>query len=298
MNDRIWELEVFLHVAEEQSFSATSRTLNCTPSAISKLILRLENRLGVRLFHRTSRVLKLTQEGETFREAAQRVLDTLSDAENAVRKAKADLSGVLRINTTLTFAQNLVVPVLPDMMRAYPNLRVEVMLTASAVDMFEHQIDVSLQSGRIPDSSLIAKRLMNTRWVVCASPDYLRKHGVPQTPADLHEHNCLNFLPGTYRGIWPMRNGETRITIDPQHAPLRANSAELLRVFALSGAGIVRLVDLHVSADLRNGSLVRLLQAFEPDESDPVYAIYPSRRNLSPRVQVFLEYLGKWLDGK
>jgi DNA-binding transcriptional LysR family regulator len=296
VNDRIWELEVFLRVAEERSFSAASRSLNCTPSAISKLILRLENRLGLRLFHRTSRVLKLTQEGDKFLEAAQRVLDALHDAENVVGQSKLTLDGVLRINTTLTFAENLIAPVLPDLLQVHPQLRIEVIVTASAVDMFENQIDVSIQSGRIPDSSLIARRLMDTRWVVCASPEYLHRAGTPRTPDELHAHTCLNFLPGTYRGIWQMRVGDTSIPLDPQNAPFKANSAELLRMFALKGMGIVRLVDVHVRADLRDGRLVRLLEDFEPDDSDPVYAIYPSRRNLSPRVQMFLEFLSERLE--
>ncbi|MGI4813886.1 MAG: LysR substrate-binding domain-containing protein [Janthinobacterium lividum] len=290
MNDQIRELDVFVRLADEKNFSAAARALNCTPSAISKLVQRLEDRLGVRLFHRTSRVLKLTQEGEQFMDAAQRVLDALREAEEGIGRSKLEVSGALRINTTLTFAHNMLAPLLPELLKRHPHLRVEFMLTATPVDLFENQIDVSIQSGHIADSTLIAKRIAGSRWMICASPDYLRRRGRPETPADLAAHNCLNFMPGTYRSQWPLYDGKTILKSEPT-GTVRANSAELLKVFACAGVGIARLADFHVAPELASGALVPLLEEFHLNQADSVYAIYPSKRHLNARVKTFLDFL-------
>lgn len=294
MNDQIREFNVFLRVTEEASFSAAARSLDCNPSTVSKLIQRLENRLKVRLFNRTSRALRLTQEGERFLDAAQRVIDAIEEAENSVGQSVADTVGRLRVNTNLAFAQYHIAPIIGEFLHRYPKLRVEVVLTTTPLDMVEQQIDVSLRGGYIPDSSLVAKRIAASRWVICASPKYLERSGTPLTIEDLAKHNCLNFLPGSYRSTWPMRRESTNVQVDIK-GNFESNSPELLRLLACDGLGIVRLNEFHVGHDLASKKLVSLLDQYQIDVKEPVYAVYASKRNLSPRVKVFLDFLDEKL---
>lgn len=294
MNDRIRELDVFLRVAEAASFSAAARNLDCNASTVSKLIRRLEDRLGVRLFHRTSRVLRLSPEGQRFLEGARRAIDALQDAEDSVGQTGVEATGVLRVSSTLAFVDYHVRPYIAEFVERYPRIRVEFLLTVEPVNLFERQIDISLQSGYIPDSSLIAKRIATSRWIICASPEYLKKAGVPRTPAELRNHNCLNFLPGSYRSTWLMRDGSGEVEPDLK-GNLKSNSPYLLRSFACEGLGIARLSELHIGHDLASGRLVPLLEKFHLEVEEPVFAIYASRRNLSPRIKVFLDFLSEKL---
>jgi DNA-binding transcriptional LysR family regulator len=301
MNDRIRELDVFLRVTEETSFSAAARSLDCNPSTVSKLIQRMEDRLGVRLFHRTSRVLKLTREGERFLEGAHRVIDALEEAESGLGQSRQEASGVLRINCSLLLAHYQISPLMPEFLERHPKMRVEFVLTAAPIDLFENQIDVSFQSGSIPDSSLVARRIASTRWSVCAAPKYLARAGIPLTLEDLSQHNCLNFLPGSFRSSWPLRNGDDPITLDVK-GNIGSNSAELLRVFAVNALGIVRLSDIHIGPDIRSGRLVRVLEGLQDDAEEPLYVVYGSKRNQSLRVRAFLDLVNEkfgasWAEG-
>lgn len=297
MNDRIRELDVFLRVTEESSFSAAARSLDCDPSTVSKLIQRLENRLCVRLFQRTSRALRLTPEGTRFLDAAQRVVDALEDAESVAGQGAAQASGVLRINSALGFAQYHVAPILGEFLARHPNLRVEFVLTAAPVDLIEQQIDVSLRSGYIPDSSLVAKRIASVRWIVCAAPAYLARAGTPKTLDDLQRHNCLNFLPGSFRSTWPMRADGHDTGVDVK-GNVGSNSPDLLRVLALRGLGIVRLSEFLIGHDIAAGALVPVLPALQADAEEPVFAVFASRRNLSTRVKLFLDFVDEKLAGQ
>ncbi|WP_218508256.1 LysR family transcriptional regulator [Variovorax sp. dw_308] len=292
MNDRIRELDVFLRVTEETSFSAAARSLDCDPSTVSKLIQRLEDRLRVRLFHRTSRVLKLTREGEQFLEGAHRVLDALEEAENGLQNTKAQASGVLRFNSTLLLAQHQLSPVIPEFLERHPGMRVEFILTASPIDLFENHIDVAIRSGEIPDSSLVARRISTTRWTLCASPSYLAKAGIPTSLEDLQHHNCMNFLPGSVRSTWTLHDGSEPVSLSVT-GNIGSNSAELLRAYAVAGVGIVSLSHVHVGADLAAGRLVPVLEKFQMASDEPIYVVYPSKRNLSPRVRAFLDFLNE-----
>jgi len=297
MNDRIRELGFFLRVSEEASFSAAARSLDLDPSTISKVIQRLENRLGVRLFHRTSRVLQLTQEGEQFLAAAQKVMAALEEAEASVGPAATEATGVLRLSSTPAFARRRLAPLMPEFMERNPALRVEFVLAATPPDIFEQQIDVSFQSGNIPDSTLVARRITTARWQLCASPAYLQRAGRPRTPAELQQHRCLNFLPGSYRSRWPLRDsteaGERIGTLDPK-ALVAANNGDMLCALAVQGMGIARLADYHIANELASGQLVPVLERYDLDR-EPIYAVYASKRHLSARVRVFLDFAGEKL---
>jgi DNA-binding transcriptional LysR family regulator len=290
VNDRIQELDVFLRVADASSFSAAARGLGCSPSTVSKRIQRLENRLHVRLFHRTSRVLRLTLEGENFMAAAHRVIEAIDEAEAGVGQSGLTASGVLRINCPLLLAQHQLSPLIPEFLSQHPAMRLEFVLSAAPIEPFENQIDVSFQSGSIPDSSMVARRIASTRWSMCAAPSYLRRRGVPCTVDELKSHNCLNFLPGSFRSSWPLRDG-SEVAAHDARGNIGSNSSELLRSFAVAGVGIARLSDMHVDGDIRAGRLVRVLEAYCADTEEPLYVVYASRRNLSVRVKVFLEFI-------
>jgi len=289
-NDRIRELDIFMRVAGERSFSAAARVLDCDPSTVSKLIQRMETRLGVRLFHRTSRMLHLTQEGESYLEGAQRVLEALEEAEEGVARRLAEVEGVLRVNSTLLIAQSRLLPIMGELTRRHPKLQLDLILTAAPLDLFEHQIDLSLRSGHVPDSSLVARRIAGTRWLLCAAPAYLAQAGEPRSPGELAEHNCLNFLPGSYRSNWLLKV-DGKVADVPVQGSIRANSAEALRTLVLQGLGIARLPEPTVRDDLLAGSLVPVLPQHQVDTEEPVYVVYPSKRHLSPRVSAVLDIL-------
>ena len=291
--DNIRELAFFLRVSEEASFSAAARSLDLDPSTISKVVQRLENRLGVRLFHRTSRVLRLTQEGERFLAAAQKVMQALDEAEASLSPTLVEASGLLRVSGTPAFARHFLAPLMPTFIDRHPNIRVEFVLAATPPDLFEQQIDVSFQSGPIPDSTLVARRIASARWRVCASPEYLARAGTPRTPDDLAQHRCLNFLPGSYRSHWVLNDGEQAINIEPK-AVLAANTGDMLCTLALQGLGLARLAHYHAAEPLADGRLVTVLDDYQRD-SEPIFAVYPSRRHLSLRVRAFLDHVAEQL---
>jgi DNA-binding transcriptional LysR family regulator len=300
--DRFREFETFVCVVEAGSFSAASRKLGCTPSAVSKLIERMENRLSVRLLQRTSRSLALTQEGRNFHRAAIRVLETISDAESTLSEVNAPAAGLLRVHTTLNFAQHQVAPVLPEFLARHPQLRIEFLLNSEPVDLVNADIDLSLQVGPVANPALIARRIATTRWLLCAAPHYLTAAGTPQVPEDLLHHNCLNFLPQTYRSVWPLRTEQAEQ--GHSNVPSRyeavgnvaSNSDNFLRVLACQGMGIARLAAFHIAQDLREGRLTLVLNDSLPEQREPVFAVYQSRRNLSSRVKVFLAFLEEKLE--
>lgn len=292
--DSIRELEFFLRVSEETSFSAAARSLDLDPSTISKVVQRLENRLGVRLFHRTSRVLKLTPEGERFLAAAQKVMQALEEAEASLGPAMAEPTGMLRIGCTPAFARFWLGPLLPSFCARYPKLKLEFVTSPNAQDLFDRQIDVSFQSGPIPDSSLVVRRVGTVVWRIYAAPSYLRQHGTPASVDALAPHRCLNFLPGSYRSQWPMRvDGETR-NIAPS-GPVAADNGDLLCALAVAGMGLARLAEYRVAAEVPTGRLVTVLDDCAVD-GEPVFAVYASRRHLSVRVRALLEHIEGEID--
>jgi len=292
MNGRIRELDIFLRVSETQNFSLTARNLDVDPSTISKVIQRLEDRLGVRLFHRTPRALTLTQEGERFLHGAQRVIATLEDADRSFARCRSQALGTLRVNSTPAFSRNRLAPLMPEFAALHPGVKVEFMLTANVPDILEQQIDVSIQSGPIADSTLMAKRVATARWLLCASPSYLAAAGTPATAQDLAGHNCLNFMPGSFRSRWPLAGCERPFEAKGN---MLANNGDMLCALARAGMGIARLADYHAQDDLDNGRLVALAEALAPSPPEPLYAVYAGKRHLSARVQVFLDFLAEKL---
>lgn len=287
---QIDELEAFFAVVEAGNFSAAGRKLSLSPSAVSKLMSRLENRLSVRLFHRTPKALTLTDAGTALQREGQYIFEALANAENAVKQCSSNVSGLLRIHSLFTFAKYQLAPIMGEFLERFPLLRLEFYLSNDPVDFIEQHIDVAIHSGSLPDSSLIARRLISSSWIICGSPDYLEKRGIPQTPADLANHNCLNFTHRTHWNNWPLSDHDQVTTIAAK-GNIGANQGDMLLELARHGVGLVRLAQFHVGDDLRQNRLVPLLEKYQSRIQEPLFVVYQSRKYMSPKVQVLLRFL-------
>ena len=286
--NQLAELEVFIAVVETGSFSAAARRLSRSPSAVSKLISRMEGRLRTLLFERTSREVKLTEAGHTLHKEGLRVLEALTEAENALQHHAEDARGTLRVHCIFTFAKYQLAPAMPEFLEQNPGIRVEFLLNNDPMDMVENNIDVAIHSGTLPDSSLIARRLLTSKWIVCASPAYLARHGTPATPEDLAGHNCLNFTHRTHWNTWPFTTVARGVKAAGR---LGADQGDMLMQLALHGAGLVRLAEFHIRGEIDAGRLVPVLQSFQPAQEEPLFVVYKSRKYLGPKVQAFLDFL-------
>lgn len=291
--DRIGEFQVFVAVAESGSFSAAARTLRMTPSAVSKLIARIEDRTRVRLFDRSTKAAILTREGEAYLQTIQRAIDAMQEVDSIADTLSQVPHGTLRIHTMPSFATYQLAPLLPEFMTLYPDLELEFRLGPKFVGLSD-DMDLAIQFGALADSSLVARKIAISRRILCASPAYLEQHGAPQHPDDLQTHRLLNYsMPG--RESWPFyEDGVVR------HLPVRskvsADQADALLELALAGAGIVRLPEFHIIEHCRAGRLTPLLTAFSQPEA--IYALFRTRRNLSLRLKVFIDFVESKLRGK
>jgi DNA-binding transcriptional LysR family regulator len=281
------DIAIFAQVVEAGDFSAAARALSLTPSAISKSIARLEDQLGRRLLHRSSRAMRLTPEGQGFLDAAQCVLDAMGEVEAVGSDVP---SGTLRIRSVPSFARYQIAPLMPAFRRLHPQLRVEFLLSTERMASLDDGADVAIASGDLPSSSLVARRIASSRWIICASPSYLAEHGTPSSPAELDQHACLNFSMPTNWNRWSGAGSGANGRRNPGGS-IVANQGEMLLALALAGTGIVRLPDYQISPDLRAGRLVALFPEHQDRVEEPIYVLYQNRRNLSPRIRVFLSFL-------
>lgn len=288
--NRAGDMAVFVQVVEHGGFSAAARTLGMTPSAVSKLIARLEARLGAQLVLRSTRKLQLTPEGEQFHERCLRVLADIDEAERSVASAAAP-RGRVAINTSVAFGTTVLVPLVPRLLDTHRAISVDIEMTDRVVDLMDERADIAIRWGPLPPSDLVARRLGETTQHVVASPDYLRRHGRPRRPADLETHRTLGF---TYRRRvpdWPFLVDGTLVEM-PVRAAVRASDGEAIRQLALSGAGLARLSRYHVQHDLDAGRLVPVLEKHNPRDTSPIHAVYLGRpERLPARVRVVLEFL-------
>lgn len=291
--DRAREMEVFSSVAQSGSFSAAGRALGLTPSAVSRTIDRIEARLGVRLMLRTTRVLTLTAEGQTYLGAARRILADLDDAEQSIADQGAP-RGRVRVSAALAHGRMSVVPLLGEFVRLYPHILVDISLTDAVVDVAAGQADVAIRFGKLPDSPLTARRLGETGRTVVASPDYLARRGTPQVPEDLHDHDCLNFNFRRAEPVWPFRRDgrDYALTVS---GPVEANNGETLTQLALAGVGVTRVGNFSVADAIDDGRLVPLLEEFNPGDREPIHAVFVGGANMPARVRVFVDFLAERL---
>jgi DNA-binding transcriptional LysR family regulator len=291
--DRAREMEVFSSVAQSGSFSAAGRSLGLTPSAVSRTIDRIEARLGVRLMLRTTRVLTLTAEGQTYLSAARRILADLDDAEQSIADQGAP-RGRVRVSAALAHGRMTVVPLLGEFVRRYPHILVDISLTDAVLDVAAGQADVAIRFGRLADSPLTARRLGDTGRTIVASPDYLARRGTPHVPEDLHDHDCLNFNFRRVEPVWPFRRDGRDYALTVKGS-VEANNGETLTQLALAGVGVTRVGNFSVADAIDEGRLVPLLEAFNPGDREPIHAVFVGGANMPARVRVFVDFLAERL---
>ena len=282
------ELVAFVESVDLQSFSAAARSLNTTPSAISKRVAKLEDRLGVRLLQRTTRSLNLTAEGITYYERVSRLLRELDDANDALMSGGKP-RGKLTISAALDFGQRFLVQAMPEFLRQYPEIQVDLRLSDRLVDLVTEGIDLAIRLGDLEDSSLIRRHLGQAPFVLCASPAYLKARGMPRTPADLVHHNCMRYVFDGRPLSWEFWVNGAWQTI-PVSSSFNSDNSEALKNATLAGLGIARLLRFQIREELDAKQLISLM----PEHVLPklgVQAVFTHQRNLSPRVQVFLEFL-------
>ena len=287
--DRTAEMETFLSVACTGSLSAAARELQLTPSAVSRMMTRLEKRLGVRLIVRSTRSLRLTSEGESYALAARRILKDLDDTELTIAN-RGSPSGKIKVTTATAHSRLTIVPLLKEFLQRYPDITLEIDVSDQLRDVASGQVDVAIRFGQLPDSGLHARRLGDTGRVVLASPEYLAKAGEPQTPADLAKHNCLDFNFRRIEPGWPFRqNGENFMLA--VRGNVIANNGETLVELAQQGIGITRVGRFHVQQALASGQLVALLEDYNPQDREAIHAVFIGGNNVPTRIRVFVDYL-------
>lgn len=288
--DKPGEMRAFVRSVELGGFSAAARDLDLTPSALSKLVTRLEDRLGVRLMNRTTRKLALTSEGDAYFASAKRILTDIEEAETEVTRFSDSPRGILRINVGAAFGMHQLAPALPRFLERYPDIELDIAVTDRLVDLVEEGADVAIRNGHLRDSSLVARRICDLHRVICASPAYLKKHGAPKTPQDLLRHNCISISGAPQLRRWPFDtpNGIEAVEV---HGNVSANNAETLLQLAATGVGIIRLADVIVGDGIRAGWLVPLLEDVHHREPLPLSAVYLPGKHKSARVAAFVNFL-------
>ena len=286
----IQDMRIFARVAAVQNLSAVGSELGLTPGTISKRIQALEDELSARLFDRTTRSIRITEEGATFLGHVERILSEIEAARASVDDRVTKPKGKLKISAPAGLGRRYIAPALCEFMREYPDIEVEVDIADRTVNLQEDGYDVAIRTGTLSDSSLIAKRLAPDRHVVVAAPAYLARSGRPLRPEDLTNHNCL-VLGSCWQWSFSKNAAEASVRVG---GSLRSNNGELLCHAALDGLGLIRTSELEVLSDLRSGRLVQVLADFEVSTNAAVWALYPSAKHVLPRMRVLLDFLATW----
>ena len=290
--DQLTEMRAFVRAIELGSFAGAASDLALTPSAISKLLRRLEARLGVRLINRTTRKLALTAEGETYFRSGQRLIEAVDALELEVSASAGRPRGLLRINTPVSLGVQHLAPALIEFQRRYPDVRVNMSLTDRVVDFYAEQVDVAVRMGPLSDSRLMSRRIAKIAPVIFASREYVERFGEPKSPADLAKHRCIVFTaPG--RGRWPFKTADGGVEyVDvAATATFASDNLQCILQLALEGAGIARLADFLVADWVRSGELVPVLADQQLPERASVFAVFAPGMQRIPKVRVFLDFL-------
>lgn len=284
------EMEAFVRSVELGGFSAAARELKLTPSAISKLVTRLEQTLRAKLLNRTTRTLTLTAEGELFLARCRRILAEMEDAETEVGRSRERPRGRLRMSVGVGFGVHQLVPALPRFLERYPEIEVDLHVEDRVEDAAREALDIVVRPGTLIDESLVAKPLFEFERVLCAAPAYLKRHGAPRTPDDLLKHNCITISSRPPFARWSFDTPAGRQIIDV-HGAIVVNNADCVFRLGVTGLGIVRLNEFIVARALARRDLVRVLPEFQSLEKVQMLAMYPHQRHRLPRVAAMLDFL-------
>lgn len=290
--NRSAEMEVFVRVVDLGGFTQAARKLRLTPSGVSKLISRLETRLGSRLINRTTRKLTLTEEGQAFYQRAVRILGEMEEAEREAASGAAP-RGRLTVNCNIPFGMLHVLPLIPRFLERHPEVTLDLVLTDTLIDLMQERADIAIRVGPLKASRLVARKLGTSRMVVVGTPSYLARFGTPKTPADLTEHRGIGWTFPRIRGGWPFRRDDhTEEAMPPPAA--RASDGEIARRLALGGVGLARLALFHIGPDIESGRLVPVLQNYNPGDREDIHAVYVGHTAPLPaRVRAFIDFLAE-----
>lgn len=285
----ITDLEIFAKVAAAGNMSAAGRDMGLSPAVVSKRISHMEERLGARLFQRTTRQLKLTETGEGFYERIVTILQDIEEAEAFVSQLNVKANGTLRITAPTAFSRLHVAPHLASFMRQHPDLTVEMHLTDTIVDIVGEGMDLAIRVAELDDSSLVARKLAPCKALICASPEYLERYGTPKSLSDLSKHNCLAT---GYTQLWRLEGPEGQANIKVS-ANLRSNSSDIVHEAVLSGVGLALRSTWEISEDLKAGRLTVVLPEYHETSGMAVYAVYPCRQFVPAKLRFFVDFLAQ-----
>ncbi|MET0983000.1 MAG: LysR family transcriptional regulator [Telluria sp.] len=287
--DKFLEMKVFSSVVEAGSFTGASRTLDMSKAAVSRYVAELEERLGVRLLHRTTRKLSPTTEGEIFFARCRELLGNLDEVEAEITSRSGEASGLLKVNVPVTFGLMHLAPLWPAFLARHPKLGLDITLSDRVVDLVEDGFDLAVRIGQLPSSTLISRKLASTRMVVCASPGYLERRGEPAQPDELLRHDVVSYSLFSSGENWNFTgpDGEVSVKVAPR---VRTNSGDTCRAFALAHQGIILQPTFIVGADLAHGRLREVMPGYRSTELG-VYAVYASRKFVSPKVRLLIDFL-------
>lgn len=284
------ELELFVAIVDQSSFSGAARSFGMTRSAVCRGLERLETRLGVRLLDRTTRRLNTTDAGDVLYQSAIRILEGIREAEEATMAFQREPKGVLKVSSPVMIGLHIIVPLMADFLAAHPQLSVNLALSDEASQSVA-DFDISIGFGQQSDSSMIAQKLGESRRLICASPRYIELHGKPESPQDLLRHNCLLLSGlGTTSNQWDF-NGPDGVQHVRVTGNFVVNTGDANYEALIAGIGIGRATDLRIRGDIAAGRLVPLLEEFEPADRTPIYAIYLSKRHMAPKTRALLTFL-------
>ena len=284
------DLSFFYLLANKGSLAATARELGVTPPAVSKRLTALEARLGIRLVNRTTRSMSLTSEGELYFSHAARILTQIDEVEQLMSNSRATPKGLIRVNASLGFGRRYIGPALAAFYAQYPEVEIQLEISDHPLDLATHGFDLGIRFGTLPDAAFHARKIASNRRLLCASPLYLEKHGVPQRLTDLQQHNCIFLRQNeTPYGVWSFTNGGRTQNIKVRGA-LGCNDGEVALNWALEGYGILLRAEWDIARYVRSGRLRLVLEDQTPSRAD-VYAVYPQQLHLSARVRSLIDFL-------
>ncbi|XYJ08647.1 LysR family transcriptional regulator [Telluria sp. B2] len=287
--DRFLEMKVFAAVVEAGSFTAGADVLGMSKAAVSRYVAELEERLGVRLLHRTTRRLSPTSEGEIFHARCRELLGNLDEAEAEISSRVGEATGLLKLNVPVTFGVMHLAPLWPAFMARHPRLALDITLSDRVADLVEEGYDAAVRIGQLAPSSLISRKLATTRMAVCASPDYLARRGEPVHPDDLRAHDVISYSLSASGENWSFSgpDGESTVKVVPR---VRTNSGDTCRAAALQHQGIILQPTFIVGQDLAQGTLREILPGYRSGELG-IHAVYPSRKFVSPKLRLLIDFL-------
>lgn len=289
MADSLYEMSVFSRVVAAGSLSAAARDLGISTAGVSRRLAALEARLGVRLLNRTTRRISLTDEGASYHEACNRILAEIEEADAAASSRLVEPEGALKVALPASFGHLHIAPLVPHFAARFPKVRLALSLSDRTVNVIEEGFDLAIRISELEDSSLAARKLAPNRRVVCASPAYLARHGVPLRPEDLQNHNCV--ITQDFQMTWEYRDPDGKRGSVRVSGKYSCDNWEVLREWALAGLGVALKSTWDVRRQLEEGSLVALLPGYDFSSEVAIYAVYPHRRYLPAKTRVFIDFL-------